>query len=265
MRFDFSSFRRASAIALAGLLALGAAACDDWFTDPGSDEDRFLFSVREAFPWGEVTGDRTPVTLIWIRTVRDYSPCARLQGTVEREDRAITVTIGGFYRVDYCDAINATAGPVTFAEPVPLDEGEYTLRIRRGRYTDTHRVLVGADKIEVVEGSRDAARAEYTRYWRFPRPSLAIYCWADVGRSLDCAGVRNRIAEKAGLIPVTFPPGDGIPFSEFLPIGSYTIHRYAGEEDFDAVKEALTEAAREYPSVQPVIIDWRNRWVYPAR
>ena len=266
MRFDFSSFRRASAIALAGLLALGAAACDDWFTDPdpGLDLDGLLFSAREILPFEEDWGVGTPVTAISVRTVRRYG-CAQLKGTLERAGSEITVTIDGVE--DFTAMCNRMGtAPAYFMGRTPLDEGEYTLRIRRGQNTDTHRLVVSADRIEVTEGSHLVARAEFKRFWRYPGPSLAIFCSTSVWRAKACARLREKIVEKAGLVPVDFPSGDGIPFSELKPFGSdfeYTIHRYAGEEDLDAIQEALKESIRDHPSVQPVIIDWRNRWVHP--
>jgi hypothetical protein len=233
-------------------------------------EGRILFSVREAYPYGEEGVE--PSIFLDLETEKIYGCCNfSIESVFRRIGDRLLVGVEGIYRPELC---LTALGPAYSARELDLDVGSYTLEISDGPLRSEFLVEVTDDALTVTAAapapglpSPGLAVPKFSSWWRYPKNSFVYLCGTTEEFAWVYDDFLSQLRAAAGLREIEFPATGELGYPR-APEGHHVDHParffvYDDEARFAAAGVALEAYVRDV--IGPMsgtsiwLRDWKNR------
>ncbi len=237
-----------------------------------SREGRILFSVREAYPYGQEGVE--PSIVLDLETEKIYGCCNfSIESAFRRIGNRLLIGIEGIYMPELC---LTALGPAYSSRELDLEAGSYTLEISDGPLRSEFLVEVTDDALTVTAAAPapglplpGLAVPKFSSWWRYPRNSFVYLCGTTEELAWVYDDFLSRLRAEAGLREIEFPAYGELGYPR-APQGHHIDHParyfvYDDEERFAAAGEALRAYLRdvlgqEEPGVGISLRNWKNEW-----
>jgi hypothetical protein len=235
-----------------------------------------VLSVREvSVP--EDGNPAAPELFLFVRTEEGYG-CAGdypiVYGLRVRE-RVLDLEIEGLGPRAPAAVCALAPGPVTARITLDSLDGTYTLRLAHLGGTDSYRLTIRSDRVELVSLERvppevEVSRAEEALVWRFPVRSFAYSCGAFAGQGFLCEGFERMLHGSLTLATIAVPDSGYWPYPTSSQGPSYDtpaqFYSYEREEDFQQAGALLAaysrDVLRNYEGDMLSLVNWRGEAFY---